>query len=140
MQVETERFGPLQVPEDRVLTFADGLPGFADARQFTLVDGRDEGVLYWLQSMEDPALAFLCAVPWVFFPDYAPELSDDDQEALGLEKADDAMVLSILSVHREQQSITANLLGPIVVNQLTRQGRQVVLTGDDYPVQAQLSA
>lgn len=140
MQVETDRFGPLEIPDDRVLTFADGLPGFADARSFTLVDGRDEGVFYWLQSLEDPALAFLCAVPWAFFPDYAPELSDDDQEALGLESEGDAMVLNILSVHREEQTITANLLGPIVVNQHTRRGRQVVLAGDDYSVQAPLSA
>ena len=140
MRVTTERFGDLDVAADRVLSFPDGLPGFAEAHGFVLVDVKDNETFYWLQSTEDPALAFLCAIPWPFFPDYAPEVPDDDQTALELETAEDAMVLTILTVHREQNSITANLLGPVVVNQRTRVGRQVVLFSDEYPVQAPLVA
>ena len=114
--------------------------GFADARRFVLVDVEDNDVFYWLQSVDDPSLAFLCAVPWAFFPDYSPVVPDDDQESLELETAEDAMVLTILTVHREAKQITANLLGPLVVNQNTRIGRQVVLLGDDYSVQEPLSA
>ena len=141
MRVTTERFGDLDVAADRVLDFPDGLPGFAEAHGFVLVDVKDNEVFFWLQSTEDPALAFLCAIPWPFFPEYAPEVPDDDQSALELESAEDAMVLTILTVHREEGNlITANLLGPVVVNQRTRMGRQVVLFGDEYPVQAPLVA
>ena len=140
VRVTTERFGDLDVAADRVLSFPDGLPGFADAHGFVLVDVKDNEVFFWLQSTEDPALAFLCAVPWPFFPEYAPEVPDDDQTALELETAEDAMVLTILTVHREDNLITANLLGPVVVNQRTRVGRQVVLFSDEYPVQAPLVA
>ncbi|HVV35373.1 MAG TPA: flagellar assembly protein FliW [Acidimicrobiales bacterium] len=140
MRVTTERFGDLDVAADRVLSFPDGLPGFADAHGFVLVDVQDNEAFFWLQSTEDPGLAFLCAIPWLFFPEYAPEVPDDDQTALELETAEDAMVLTILTVHREESYVTANLLGPVVVNQRTRVGRQVVLFGDDYPVQAPLVA
>lgn len=140
MLVVTERFGDLEVPDDRLLSFPQGLPGFPDARRFALVDGRDTGVFYWLQSVDDAALAFLCAVPWAFFPDYALDLSDDEEAALELASADQAMVLSILTVHREEQRITANLLGPVVVNQVTRTGRQVVLAGADDLLQVPLPA
>ena len=140
MRVTTDRFGDLDVADDRVLSFPDALPGFADAHRFVLVDVKDNDVYFWLQSVDDPSLAFLCANPWPFYPDYAPEVPDDDQTALELESAEDAMVLCILTVHREENRITANLLGPIVVNQRTRVGRQVVLFGDQYPVQAPLVA
>ena len=140
MRVTTDRFGELEVEEDRVLSFPDALPGFAEAHRFVLVDVKDNDVFFWLQSVDDPTLAFLCANPWPFYPDYAPEVPDDDQTALELESAEDAMVLCILTVHREENRITANLLGPIVVNQRTRVGRQVVLFGDQYPVQAPLVA
>lgn len=140
MRVTTERFGDLDVAADRVLTFPDALPGFTDAHRFVLVEVEGNEVFYWLQSVDDPSLAFLCAVPWSFFPDYEPLVPDDDQASLELEQAEDAMVLTILTVNREINEITANLLGPLVVNQKTRVGRQVVLIGDDYPVQALLSA
>ena len=140
VRVTTERFGDLEVAADRVLSFPDGLPGFAEAHGFVLVDVTDNEEFYWLQSADDPSLAFLCANPWPFYPDYAPEVPDDDQSALELDTAEDAMVLTILTVHREENLVTANLLGPVVVNQRTRMGRQVVLFGDEYPVQAPLVA
>jgi flagellar assembly factor FliW len=138
--VPTERFGDLEITDDRVLSFPDALPGFAEAHRFVLVEVPDSDVYFWLQSVDDPALAFLCAIPWGFFPDYAPEVPDEDQEALALTREEDAMVLCMLTVHREEQSITANLLGPVVVNMQTRVGRQVVLYSDEYPVQAPLAS
>ena len=140
MVVTTERFGELDVPEDRVLSFPDALPGFPEAYTFVLVNVPDSDVYFWIQSLDDPALAFLCAIPWEFFPDYAPEVPDDEQEMLGLTSEDDAMVLCLLTVQREDETITANLLGPLVINQQTRLGRQVVLYGDEYPVQAPLAS
>lgn len=141
VRIETKRFGELEVDEARVLRFDDGLPGFPDDRRFALVDARDgDDVFYWLQSLDDPAVAFLAAVPWLFFPDYEPELPEADQALLGLERAADALVLCLLTVHRDQQTITANLLGPVIVNQQTRHGRQVVLAESRWPVQAPLAA
>ena len=140
MRVPTERFGELEVADERVLDFPEGLPGFREARRFAMVEVPDNDVFFWLQSIDDPALAFLCTVPWPFFPDYEPELPETDQEALGLTEAADAMVLCLLTVRREEQEVTANLLGPLVVNQRTRTGRQVVLADSTWPLRAPLSA
>jgi flagellar assembly factor FliW len=140
MRVATDRFGEIDVPEDRILHFGDGLPGFAHARNFTMVEVEGAKDFFWLQSLDDSSLAFLAAVPWPFFPDYEPEVPEADQEALGLEQAEDAMVLCLLTVHREQETVTANLLGPVIVNQRTRLGRQVVLADSNWPVRAPLAA
>ena len=140
MRVQTERFGELEIEDERVLTFPEGLPGFPAATRFALIEVADNDAFLWLQSVEDPALAFLSAVPWSFFPDYAPEVPDAQQELLDLTDANDALVLCLLTVRREEREVTANLLGPLVVNKHTRIGRQVVLADSDYPLRAPLVA
>ena len=146
MRASTDRFGDIDVDDERVLTFPDGLPGFPEASRFVLIDIQDNGVFFWLQSLDDPALAFMAGVPWPFFPDYEPELPEDDQSSLALDDAADALVLCLITIHdpeeaeAEQPAVTANLLGPVVVNQRTRVGRQVVLADSKYPVRAALPA
>ena len=140
VHVASDRFGALDIDEARILTFEEGLLGFPHARRFALIDSHDTGVYYWLQSLDDPSLAFLTVVPWPFFPDYEPELPEPEQHSLELRSPSEAMVLCLLTVQREAQTITANLLGPLVVNSTTRKGRQVVLAESGYPVRAPLAA
>jgi len=140
MRVATERFGEIEVDDYRILAFDEGVPGFPSARQFALVEVEGSDAFFWLQSLESPELAFLCAVPWSFFPDYEPELPEGDQAALAVEQAEDVLVLVVLTVDREAGQVTANLLGPVMINQRTRTGRQIVLSDSDYPLRAPLSA
>ena len=138
MLIESERLGAVEVDETKVLTFNEGLLGFPDARRFALVDAGDDGTYFWLQSLDDPRLAFLSAVPWAFFPDYEPELSNTDQEDLGIDDPSHALVLCLLTFTDE--AVTANLLGPLVVNGVTRAGRQIVLGDSDYSARVPLAA
>ena len=138
MLIESEQLGAVEIDESKVLSFPDGLLGFPDVTRFALVDAGDDGTYFWLQSLDDPQLAFLAAVPWAFFPDYAPELSESDQATLSLGDAHDAIVLCLLTIRDD--AVTANLLGPLVVNAVTRHGRQIVLGDSDYPTRAPLAA
>jgi flagellar assembly factor FliW len=136
--IESEQLGAVEIDESKVLSFPHGLLGFPDITRFALVDAGDDGTYFWLQAVDDPHLAFLAAVPWAFFPDYEPELSDSDQDALALTDAHDAMVLCLLTI--TEAAVTANLLGPLVVNAVTREGRQIVLGDSDYSARAPLAA
>lgn len=138
MRIESDQLGPVEIDESKVLTFPDGLLGFPDITRYALVDAGDDGTYFWLQSVDDPHLTFLAAVPWAFFPDYEPELSTPDQEALALTDAHDAMVLCLLTI--TEVAVTANLLGPLVVNALTREGRQIVLGDSEYSTRVPLAA
>lgn len=138
MLVASTRLGDLDIDEDTVLEFADGLLGFSSSRRFALVDTHDTGVYFWLQSLDDSGLAFLTVVPWPFFPDYEPVLAEADREALELEDVADALVLCLLTVDRDRSSITANLLGPLVVNTARKRGRQVVLADSGLSTRAPL--
>jgi flagellar assembly factor FliW len=140
MLISSDRFGDLDVAEERILLFPDGLLGFPDAHRFAMVDSHDTGMYFWLQSCDDPALAFLSVVPWAFFPDYTVVLPDAEEKALGIKSEEDVLVLCLLTVQRDKRLITANLLGPLVVNTVDRVGRQVVLAESGYPVRAPLAA
>jgi len=126
----------LDVP---TLTFAAGIPGFPDARQFALVWwGEEDGPFSILTCVDDTKLEFLVVPPHSFFPDYVFELDDDTAERLGITSVDDAIVLVIVTVGNEPSTATANLLAPVVVNRHTRAAAQVVLTDGDQPLRAPL--
>jgi flagellar assembly factor FliW len=137
--VRSERLGDLEVADDKVLTFPGGLVGLPGDTRFVMI-AIDDGEAYrWLQSVDDPGLSFLTVIPWVFFPDYEPDVDDVTQQELGLKEAEDAIVLCTVTVREgEPTSVTANLLGPLIVNAVSRVGRQVVLADSSYPTRAPL--
>jgi flagellar assembly factor FliW len=136
--IESERLGAVEVDETKILTFPEGLLGFAGPQRFALVDAGDDGTYFWLQSLDDAQLAFLAAVPWAFFPDYEPELSNADQDELGITDPSQALVFCLLTFTDE--AVSANLLGPLVVNADTRRGRQIVLGDSDYSARVPLAS
>jgi flagellar assembly factor FliW len=147
VMVSSSLLGSVEVEPDKVLTFPDGLLGFDGSHQFVMVEHEDADVYWWLQDLADPELTFLTVVPWPFFPDYEPDVDEMHQELLELRDPDDAMVLCIVTIRADGHAdepvggaITTNLLGPLVVNRRTRVGAQVVLSGDRWPVRADLMA
>ena len=148
MQVETTRFGTLEIADDDLVVFEDGLPGFRGRRTMVLLAGGelpgsnvlgDHHSVFWLQDVTDPDLAFMTIVPWAAYPDYDIEI--DPTEVDGAE-IDDLCVLTIVTVRREDGGVqlTSNLLAPVVIDTSSRKGRQVILQNQDWPVQASLAA
>lgn len=123
-----------------VLTFPNGVPGLGGADRFALVSLDEAGLVYSLRSVDEPALRLLVVPPGPYVPDYAPEIDDDAVALLGLESAEDALLLLVLTPGETAATATVNLLAPIVVNLRTRVAAQVVLAGTDLPVRAPLAA
>ena len=93
MNIETTRFGALDIEDRKVLSFPEGLPGFEGLRLFTLVPhhtaaGGKGSPFVWLQSLEDGGLAFLAMEPQQAFPDYAPRVAPADLASLSLTDED----------------------------------------------------
>lgn len=136
MQITTSRFGVLDALDDQVVEIDGGLLGFPDASRYVRVEIPDAEGWLWLQSVDDPDLAFLAIDAFLFFPGYDLELPEADVEAIELEVSTDAEVLALVTVRRADdgamEGITANLLGPLVINNRTKRGRQVVLSDSQY--------
>jgi len=135
MRVQTTRFGVLEIDEKTVMSMPAGLIGFENSTRFCLVRHRADASFQWLQSVEDPALAFVVVDPAEYFADYEVEVGDADVEKLGLASASDALVLAIVTIRDNGQTITANLAAPIVVNSKNFTGAQVVLENEHYTTQ-----
>jgi flagellar assembly factor FliW len=129
---------PADVPE---LLFANGLPGFPGERRFALVRwGAFEGPYSLMVDLANPDVRFLVMPPYVFFPDYVVDLDDAVAAKIHLEKAEDCLLLVIVTLGATPEDATANLLGPVVINLQTREGMQAVLAESGYSTRVPLRA
>lgn len=133
VRVETTRFGAIEAEEDLIITLPEGLIGFDDCRRYIVLRHDDRSPFRWLQSLDDGSVAFPVMEPHNFLPDYNPRVSDADAAELGLQPDAAPLVFTVITVPRmNPRAMTANLLGPVVVNARTRVGKQVVLDDDRY--------
>ncbi len=131
MQIDTSRFGTIEIAEESVIRMPDGMLGFESATQFVLLEDRPNTAFKWLQSVDEPALAFIVINPLEFFPSYEVELPDEQAASLELEDSGDAVMLTTVTINGDG-TVTTNLLGPIVMNSRTLTARQVVLQDDRF--------
>ena len=138
-KINTLRFGELEIEEQDVVRFADGIPAFEDEHEFVVLP-YEEGTPYmFLQSMATPELAFLMTDPFVFFPDYSFELDDENMDKLEIKTMDDVLVCTLISIPRSGVAdMTTNLLAPVVINRHTMQARQIVLEKTQYTTKQRL--
>ena len=130
---------PLTSTAGTTLRFILPLPGFPEAREFTLEPVEEQaGLLSILRSTDQPSLEFVVALPEAFFADYTPELDDATAERLNLHSADDALVLVILTVAERIEHTTANLMAPIVVNRSSGDAVQALLINSGYDIRTPL--
>ena len=138
-KVNTLRFGEVEVAEDKVVHFADGIPAFEDEHEFVIVPYDDESPYAFLQSLTTPDLAFLMTIPFVFFPEYEFELDDENQNKLELTRQEDMLIYTLLTINGGKvKDMTANLMAPVVVNTANMQARQVVLDRSSYTTKHRL--
>ena len=138
-KVNTLRFGEVDVAEDKIVHFADGIPAFEDEHEFVIVPYDDESPYVFLQSLITPDLAFLMTMPFVFFPDYEFELDDENQKKLSLTRQEDMLIYTLITVNGGKvQNMTANLMAPVVLNTANMQARQIVLDRSSYTTKHRL--
>ncbi len=135
-QVTTLPVAAADVPE---LVFPTGLPGFPGERRFALVRwGAFEGPYSLMVDLGNPDVRFLVMPPYVFFPDYVVDLDDAIAAKIHLEKAENCLLLVIVTLGSTPEEATANLLGPVVINLETREGVQAVLAESGYSTRVPL--
>ena len=130
MQVKTTRFGVVEVDEDRVLKFPEGVLGFPEQQEYVLLQTDEEGNFFWLQSAARPELAFVVCDPLLFVPDYRVPAKVEEFKLISLKAMTNAQVFII--VNKVDRMLTGNLQGPLVINVANRQGRQLVLSEKKY--------
>ncbi len=125
MEVRTTRFGVIDIAEDRVITFPQGILGFPGLTRYCLLQPGDDACFFWLQSIDDPNLAFVVTDPSFFEKDYSVPIRQEQMQSLALEKLEDAQVFII--VNKIDDQLTGNFQGPLVINTVNKTAEQMVL-------------
>lgn len=152
MQLETRRFGTIEVAGESEFRIPDGIPGFPDLHRVALIGAGgvkseadtgaaasaaddDDETMFWMQDLDDGDLAFLCIAPWGPFPTYDVEIDSDE---LGIVSQDDVSILNLVTVRTSETEmlLTANLRAPLVVDTRHRRLHQVILGDSRWPVDA----
>ena len=132
MMIETRPFGRIEVAEEAVIDFPSGLYGLEGSRRYCLLPHGDSHGFFWLLSVDSPAIAMVVTDPFPFFPEYEVVISDPDAEILGATVPSDVSIYTSVSVSREGNEVTTNLLGPLAINHTARRGLQLIQDGARY--------
>jgi flagellar assembly factor FliW len=135
VNIESTRFGSIEIPDDGVIEFPNGLIGLAGTR-YALVAKEEDSAFLWLHSIDDPSLALAVTNPFQFFSTYEVLLSDSEASRIGITSPDQADVFVTVRTAPELENFRCNLRAPILVS--AGRGFQVINEAEDAPVRAPL--
>jgi flagellar assembly factor FliW len=133
------RFGEVEYDPENLLIFPAGLIGFPTLHSFIVMPNRKEGPLFWIQSVDDPDIAFVLTDPTNFFPSYEVIPDNAERSSLQINQEDECYILVVVTVPPDQK-ITLNLAAPIMFTPKTNRAIQVILENTEYQSRTPLPA
>jgi flagellar assembly factor FliW len=140
MEIDTLRFGTIEADESRVITMKGCILGFDQLKYYTILLRDQNNPLWWLQSLEDGAVAFVVIDPFVIKRDYCPTICIADRTFLEISREEEISFLSIVTIRSQPFGVTANLRAPLVINSVKRFGGQIVLEEANYPIRYDIAS
>ena len=140
MQLETAHFGVINIEEEDVIYFPEGIPGFENSKKYALI-GNDAGtsVFFWLQSVDVPELCFVVTDPFMVYDGYGVDVDDADVELLKIADTNKVLTLTIVIIPENINEIRVNLKAPILINMDQKIGKQIIQHNDNLPIRHYLS-
>lgn len=137
MIAKTKFFGEVELDDDKILEFPNGIIGFEEYKRYAIlydIEKEDETRISWLQSLDEPLLALPVVDPLGVTSEYAPMIEDELLKPLNDPADEDLIFLLILTVPSDMKKVTANMKAPIIINAKERKGVQLIVENADYPV------
>lgn len=131
MEVSTKTKGIVNVADEKILEFPEGIMGFEAYKKYALIESEYEPFI-WLQSVEKQNLAFLLIDPFLICNDYEADIDDLTLSKIGIVSAEELVIMTIVTIPSDDSAITANFLGPIVINRKNNKCLQVVLNDNRW--------
>lgn len=135
--IQTTRFGELECNKEQIVTFSSGVPGFIEYKKYMIIEIEDSPFQY-LQSIDEPSLAFIIASPFDFFPEYEFELSGELMDEMNINSSENIQIYNIVNVQGELAAATMNLAAPIIINKIDKTGIQHILPNSTYSIHQRL--
>lgn len=132
MNIRTKYHGEIQVNEEDIITFEQGIPGFPNENHFILLPLDQESPFIIMQSQTTIELGFVVVNPFLFFQNYEFDLLENDKEVLKITAQEDIQILSILTVKDPFSESTVNLQAPVIINHKEKLAKQIILNNTPY--------
>ncbi|WP_054739629.1 flagellar assembly protein FliW [Cellulosilyticum ruminicola] len=131
MNIVTRNFGEVEFTEDRIINFKEGIPGFREYTKYIIIE-EEENSFAHLQSIEDGNLSFIVINPYILKKDYSIDIKDQYVEMLGGGGPENFSVYVVTAIIDKVEDATVNLIAPIIIQNETREGMQVILENTKY--------
>lgn len=136
-KLNTGRFGEIDVDEEKILNFKNGILAFEDSKRFIILNSAKES-FFWLQSVDNPSLSLPCINPDIIAENYEINLSQEQFAEIGVDEHSEMIVLCIVRIPENIQESTVNLIAPVIINSTAKEGMQIVMENTDYNVRHRL--
>lgn len=134
MLVKSLRLGQMEIPDGKLIRTEKPILGFEHLSVYCLVEVDELRPFLWMQSAEDPAIAFLVVNPRVFFPDYRIGVNSKEIAELDVNRAESVETYVIVTVSEDLNEMSVNLQGPIIINTENNKAKQLILVNSDYRI------
>ena len=132
MKINTRIFGEIEIEQEKLIYFENGIIGFPDLKKFALIHDteKENGFIMWLQSMEEADLALPVINPLAVIETYELDVSEELLSGLGELSKVDTYILVTITVPQQIEDIAINLKAPIVINMKNNKAVQVIVEND----------
>lgn len=135
MNLKTRFFGEVEIDENKVIIFDEGIPGFENLKRFLYMIDKDENSPFcWLQSIEDTDIVFTLLDIYMIMQDYNPIVSKELIEDIGTFDKGDLLIYTIVNIPDDIKNISVNLKAPIVINMNNNKAKQIISTNEEYEI------
>lgn len=137
MLVKTKYFGDIDLEEDKIITFEQGIMGFEDFKRYTIlfdIEGENNPSISWLQCLDEQSLALPVVNPFLIKNDYNPVVEDEILKPLGEINEQNLVIQLSLTVPSDITKLSVNLKAPFIINSDTRKGCQIIVENQEYEV------
>ena len=139
LTIPTVRFGAAEdvsITSAELFTFPDALPGLPDSHRYALVVDDQYEPLRWLQSLDEtPVCLPLLPLEALDEPAYRQQMVENlraesgSDSIVGIDAQPDKVVVLVARFDDAAGLLAVNLLAPVILDNVTGTGRQVVLDG-----------
>lgn len=135
MNIETTRFGTIEIDDNLIFDFVEPIIGYDKFRKYVFIEHNEQSAFKWLQSIDAPELAFPVTSPAFFNIDYQFEIPTEKAEKIELTSVESLISVNIVTIPSiNPQKATVNLLAPIIINATNKKGMQLILSNSNFQV------
>ena len=137
MRIDTKYFGTIDIGEEKIIHFDNGLLGFEDYKDYTIlydIDEEEKPFFSWLQSVDEKGLAFPVVNPLSVDEDYNPTVEDELLNTLGDITPENMIVLLLATIPKDVKEASVNMRAPLVINSDNRKGMQIIVENKEYEI------